>query len=103
MRVSKSFSRDEVRNAVVPTYMGLISELDDQLGRLFDYLEETGRFNDTMVVFCSDHGANLGDHWIGEKDLFYDCSARVPLIVFGPEKGSRHTSGQRIRTAGGSD
>ena len=86
MRVSKSFSRDEVRNAVVPTYMGLISELDDQLGRLFDYLEETGRFNDTMVVFCSDHGDNLGDHWIGEKDLFYDCSARVPLIVFDPRK-----------------
>ncbi len=86
MRVSKSFSRDEVRNAVAPTYMGLISELDDQLGRLFDYLEESGRFNDTMVVFCSDHGDNLGDHWIGEKDLFYDCSARVPLIVFDPRK-----------------
>ncbi|MCY3874185.1 MAG: alkaline phosphatase family protein [Rhodobacteraceae bacterium] len=86
MRVSKSFSRDEVRNAVAPTYMGLISELDDQLGRLFDYLEVTGRFNDTMVVFCSDHGDNLGDHWIGEKDLFYDCSARVPLIVFDPRK-----------------
>ena len=86
MRVSKSFSRDEVRNAVAPTYMGLISELDDQLGRLFDYLEESGRFNDTMVVFCSDHGDNLGDHWIGEKDLFYDCSARVPMIVFDPRK-----------------
>lgn len=86
MRVSKSFSRNEVRNAVAPTYMGLISELDDQLGRLFDYLEESGRFNDTMVVFCSDHGDNLGDHWIGEKDLFYDCSARVPLIVFDPRK-----------------
>ena len=85
-RVSKSFSRDEIRNAVAPTYMGLISELDDQLGRLFDYLEESGRFNDTMVVFCSDHGDNLGDHWIGEKDLFYDCSARVPLIVFDPRK-----------------
>ncbi len=86
MRVSKSFSRDEVRNAVAPTYMGLISELDDQLGRLFDYLEESGRFDDTMVVFCSDHGDNLGDHWIGEKDLFYDCSARAPLIVFDPRK-----------------
>ncbi len=85
-RVSKSFSRDEIRNAVAPTYMGLIFELDDQLGRLFDYLEESGRFNDTMVVFCSDHGDNLGDHWIGEKDLFYDCSARVPLIVFDPRK-----------------
>ena len=93
MRVSRSFSRDEVRNAVVPTYMGLISELDDQLGRLFDYLEESGRLNDTMVVFCSDHGDNLGDHWIGEKDLFYDCSARVPLIVFDPRQEADGTRG----------
>ena len=96
MRVSKSFSRDEVRNAVVPTYMGLISELDDQLGRLFDYLEESGRLDDTMVVFCSDHGDNLGDHWIGEKDLFYDCPARVPLIVFDPRPEADGTRGRRV-------
>ena len=93
MRVSKSFSRDEVRDVVAPAYMGLIAELDDQLGRLFTYLEETGRFDDTMIVFCSDHGDNLGDHWIGEKDLFHDCSARVPLIVFDPRPEADATRG----------
>nr|MDJ1016820.1 phosphonate monoester hydrolase [Paracoccaceae bacterium] len=36
------------------------------------------------IVFCSDHGDNMGDHWLGEKDLFYDCSARIPLIVYDP-------------------
>ncbi|MDJ1018342.1 MAG: sulfatase-like hydrolase/transferase, partial [Paracoccaceae bacterium] len=75
-RICKSFSRDDVRDIVAPVYMGLIKELDDNMGRLFDYLESSGRMADTMIVFCSDHGDNMGDHWLGEKDLFYDCSAR---------------------------
>ncbi|MEM8979741.1 MAG: alkaline phosphatase family protein [Pseudomonadota bacterium] len=94
MRVSESFSRDEVRDVVAPVYMGLIKELDDQLGRLFAYLRETGRMDNTMIVFCSDHGDNMGDHWIGEKDLFYDCSARVPLIIYDPRKDADATRGK---------
>ncbi|MEO0946385.1 MAG: sulfatase-like hydrolase/transferase, partial [Pseudomonadota bacterium] len=74
-RICKSFARDKVRDTVAPVYMGLVKELDDNLGRLFDYLETSGRMNDTMIVFCSDHGDNMGDHGLGEKDLFYDCSA----------------------------
>lgn len=92
-RICKTFSRDNVRDVVAPVYMGLIKELDDNLGRLFDYLEESGRMKDTMVVFCSDHGDNMGDHWLGEKDLFYDCSARVPLIVYDPRKEADATRG----------
>ena len=87
-RIAKSFSRDEVRNIVAPVYMGLIKELDDQIGRLFKYLESAGRLDDTMVVFCSDHGDNMGDHWMGEKDLFFDCSARTPLIVYDPRESA---------------
>ena len=34
-----------------------------------------------MVVFTSDHGDYLGDHWLGEKDFFHDCTVKVPLIV----------------------
>jgi len=83
-RICQSFSRDEVRDVVAPVYMGLIKELDDQMGRLFGFLEESGQLDQTMVVFCSDHGDNMGDHWLGEKDLFHDCSARVPLIISDP-------------------
>lgn len=92
-RICKSFARDNVRDVVAPVYMGLIKELDDQLGRLFDYLEDSGRMKDTMVVFCSDHGDNMGDHWLGEKDLFYDCSARIPLIVYDPRAEADGTRG----------
>ncbi len=93
MRVSKSFSRDEIRDIVAPVYMGLIKELDDQLGRLFQYLKDSGRMDDTMIVFCSDHGDNMGDHWLGEKDLFHDCSSRVPLIIYDPRSEADATRG----------
>ncbi|WP_419914857.1 alkaline phosphatase family protein [Hoeflea sp.] len=92
-RICKSFSRNNVRDIVAPVYMGLIKELDDNIGRLFRYLEESGRMDDTMIVFCSDHGDNMGDHWLGEKDLFYDSSARIPLIVYDPRPQADATRG----------
>lgn len=92
-RICKNFSREDVRDMVAPVYKGLIKELDDNLGRLFDYLETSGRMKDTMVVFCSDHGDNMGDHWLGEKDLFYDCSARIPLIIYDPREAANVTRG----------
>lgn len=93
MRVSKTFSRDEVRDLVAPVYMGLIKELDDQMGRLFTYLKDSGRMEDTMIVFCSDHGDNMGDHWLGEKDLFHDCSSRIPLLLYDPRPEANVTRG----------
>ena len=92
-RVCQAFSRDEVRERVVPVYMGLVKQIDDQMGVLFAHLERTGRMEDTMIVFTSDHGDNLGDHWLGEKDLFHDCSARVPLIIYDPRPEADATRG----------
>ena len=91
--ISKAFHRDEVREAVIPAYMGLIKQCDDQLGRLLDYLEETDRMKDTMIVLTSDHGDYLGDHWKGEKDLFHECSVKVPLIIYDPDARADGTRG----------
>jgi arylsulfatase A-like enzyme len=57
--VGRAFSRDDVREKVVPTYMGLIKQCDDEMGRLFAYLEVSGRMNDTMIVITSDHATTL--------------------------------------------
>jgi arylsulfatase A-like enzyme len=84
MRPGRSFARDEVRTRVIPAYMGLVKQIDDQLGVLFRFLDERGLAGDTMIVFTSDHGDYLGDHWLGEKDFFHDCAAKVPLIVADP-------------------
>ena len=92
-QVCRAFARDEVRERVIPAYMGLIKQLDDQIGRLLAYLAESGRMDDTMIVFTSDHGDYLGDHWLGEKDLFHDASARVPLIVYDPRTEADATRG----------
>ena len=92
-RIAKAFQRDDVRRKVVPAYMGLIAQCDDQLGRLLDHLEATGRMADTMIVLTSDHGDYLGDHWLGEKDLFHDPSVRVPMIVYDPRAQADGTRG----------
>jgi arylsulfatase A-like enzyme len=94
-RVSKTFSRDEVRQEVIPVYMGLIKQIDDQMGVLFDFLERRGLMKNTMIVFTSDHGDYLGDHWLGEKDLFHEPSVRVPLIVYDPSARADATRGTK--------
>ncbi|SDO36304.1 Arylsulfatase A [Lutimaribacter pacificus] len=92
-KVGEAFSRQEVRDAVIPAYMGLIKQADDQMGRLFAWLEETGRMADTMIVLTSDHGDFLGDHWMGEKTFFHDASTKVPLIVYDPSPDADATRG----------
>lgn len=94
MEVSETFSRDEVRDAVLTGYMGLVKQIDDHLGRLFKMLEASGRMDDTMIVFTSDHGDYLGDHWLGEKELFHEESVRVPLIIYDPSVAADATRGQ---------
>lgn len=91
--IGSAFHRDEVREAVIPAYMGLIKQCDDEFGRLLDYLEQTGRMDDTMIVLTSDHGDYLGDHWMGEKDLFHEPSVKVPLIVYDPSPQADPTRG----------
>jgi len=91
--VGQTFSRDEVRETVLPAYMGLIKQADDQMGRLFEWLEAEGHMEDTMIVVTSDHGDYMGDHWMGEKDLFHDPSVRVPLIIYDPSPEADATRG----------
>lgn len=90
---SESFTRKDVRETVIPVYMGLIRQIDDQLGRLFDYLRQTDQFDNTLIVFTSDHGDYLGDHWLGEKDLFHEPSVRIPLIIVNPNSTADETRG----------
>ncbi|WIM11299.1 alkaline phosphatase family protein [Enhydrobacter sp.] len=88
-----SFSRPEAPDTVRPTYMGLIRQIDDWLGRLFALLERLGRLDDTLIFFTSDHGDFLGDHWLGEKEMFYEEALRVPFIVHDPDRSADATRG----------
>lgn len=92
-KIATAFQQDDVRAKVIPAYMGLIKQCDDQLGRLLDHLGSTGRMQDTMIVLTSDHGDYLGDHWLGEKDLFHEPSVKVPMIVYDPRAEADGTRG----------
>ncbi len=92
-RVSKTFSREDVRREVIPVYMGLIKQIDDQMGILFKFLEDRGSMDNTLIVFTADHGDYLGDHWLGEKDLFHEPSVKVPLIIYDPSPAADVTRG----------
>ena len=50
---------------------------------------------DTMIVFTSDHGDYLGDHWLGDKELFHEQIVRVPMIIYDPRKPADKTRGKK--------
>jgi len=93
MNAAQAFGRDEVRDHVLPAYMGLVKQIDDHVGRVIAALEEAGRLDDTVIIFTSDHGDYLGDHWMGEKELFHECSVRIPLIIVDPSAAADATRG----------
>ena len=74
--------------------MGLIKQIDDQMGVLFSFLEKRGYFDNTMIVFTSDHGDYLGDHWLGEKELFHEPSVKIPLIIYDPSNEADARAGR---------
>ena len=67
-------------------YDAEIAHIDDQLGRLFDWLKAEGRWDDTMVVVCADHGELHGEHDLyGHEFCLYDPLVNVPLLVKHPD------------------
>lgn len=65
-------------------YLGSISSVDDNIGRVLDYLEESGLAENTIVVYTSDQGFYLGEHGWFDKRFIYDESFKTPLIVRWP-------------------
>ncbi len=80
----------EVVKEQLAAYYAMISQMDAQVGRIIDALQETGLAENTMVVFTSDHGLAVGSHGLMGKQNLYEHSTRVPLLIVGPgiEAGS---------------
>lgn len=93
---SQSFAQDTVLKVVKPVYMGLVKQIDDQIGRLLQELENMGRLDDTLIIFTSDHGDLQGDHWLGEKEYFFENAIKVPLIIYDPRDYANATRGQTL-------
>jgi arylsulfatase A-like enzyme len=78
------------------SYYGLMSEVDDNLGRLFRYLKDTGAWRNTLIIFTSDHGEQLGDHWLLGKCGYFDQSYHVPMIVRDPRPVADASRGHTV-------
>lgn len=75
-----AFSDEQLR-AARRAYYACISQIDYNLGYLFARLRELELQENTWIIFASDHGEMLGDHWLGAKCVFLEGSAHVPMIV----------------------
>jgi arylsulfatase A-like enzyme len=80
----KSPDDDQEQRELQATYYGMLAEVDDQMARILDWLDTTDQAERTLVIFTSDHGENLGSHYMLHKLGWFDESYNVPLIVRGP-------------------
>ena len=85
------------RRQMRATYHGMQKEVDDQLGRLFAWLDNAGLTDNTLVVLTSDHGEMGGDHWCFEKAGYWDQSYYIPLVIRDPRPEANATRGSVVR------
>jgi len=85
----RDFSDAEFRQ-VRAIYWGMISEVDSQLGRIWDALAAAGDWDDTVILLMSDHAEMMGDHVSMGKGGFFDQSYHVPLIIRDPRRPASH-------------
>ena len=75
-------------------YYGMISDVDHQLGRVWNALRESGQWDNTIVIVTADHGEQLGDHGMVQKMGWFEESFHIPLIVRDPR--SSRTGGEVV-------
>jgi arylsulfatase A-like enzyme len=76
---------DNIR-AIRAIYYGMISEVDTQLGRIWQAIKAANAWDDTIIVLTSDHAEMMGDHFMLGKGGFFDGSYHIPLIVRDPRR-----------------
>jgi choline-sulfatase len=82
-RIATAIADDRVRRARAG-YYGMITELDEYVGQVYDALDEAGELDNTVFIYTSDHGEALGAHGLWYKNNLYEDAAHVPLVMAGP-------------------
>jgi len=78
------------------TYYGLIDEVDFHLGRVINHLKETGQYDRTLIIVTSDHGEMLGEHYIWGKEIYFDPSFHLPLVIRDPRPAADKARGSTV-------
>jgi choline-sulfatase len=82
-RISTPIPDERIRRAMA-AYFGMISELDEYVGQVYDCVERTGQIDNTYFIYTSDHGESLGEHGMWLKNNLYEGPVNVPMIITGP-------------------
>jgi len=82
-RIATPIPEERIRRARAG-YYGMITELDEYVGLIYDSLRNSGQLENTIFIYTSDHGETLGEHGLWYKNNLYDSACRVPLIISGP-------------------
>lgn len=77
-------------------YYGLISHIDNQIGKLLIALEETGEKENTVIAFVSDHGDQLGEHNLFRKAFPYQGSIHVPFFIYNPQSDEKNHDNSKL-------
>lgn len=75
---------DSRRREAIAAYYALCTFVDDQIGKVLDALDASGQADNTLVIYTSDHGENLGMRGRWGKSILYREATQVPMIVAGP-------------------
>jgi arylsulfatase A-like enzyme len=81
---------EEQKKKAISGYMASVRFMDQQVGRLLDALDRLGIRENTIVVFISDHGYNLGEHDCWSKVSLWEGTVRVPMIISYPKGKEQH-------------
>ena len=76
--------RPEDFAALRAVYFGMIAEVDAQIGRIIQALKKAEEWSNTIIIFTSDHGEMMGDHWMLGKGGFFEASYHIPLVIRDP-------------------
>jgi len=77
-------------------YYGLMTRVDKEIGRLIEYLKGSGRWESMLIVLTSDHGEEMGDHWLLGKGGYFDGSYHIPLIIRDPRPSANSSRGTTV-------
>lgn len=77
---------------MISNYYGLVKEIDDWVGQILSTLDKHDLTDNTLVIFTSDHGEMLGAHGLREKNVFYEESAHIPLMIRFPGEIKKNTT-----------
>ena len=80
---SRDLTRERLAAAMLH-YSGMVTLIDDYVGRFAAILKERGLWENTVIIYSSDHGEMMGDHGMFAKSTYFEQALRIPLLIAGP-------------------